>query len=120
MPKLRIEEAAARRQARIDRGEETIVGVNKYRLDDQDDVDVREIDNADVREQQIARLTGVEGKVTLKPSTLNCMPNSACCSQTPTSSKCCPTWQCASAPRTTCSASSASLSLRTANKPSSL
>ena len=59
MPKLRIEEAAARRQARIDRGEETIVGVNKYRLDDQDDVDVREIDNAEVRVQQIARLTSV-------------------------------------------------------------
>jgi methylmalonyl-CoA mutase len=56
MPKLRIEEAAARRQARIDRGEETIVGVNKYRLTDEDDVDVREIDNSAVRDQQIARL----------------------------------------------------------------
>jgi len=59
MPKLRIEEAAARRQARVDRGEETIVGVNKYRLADQDDIEVREIDNADVREQQIARLTAL-------------------------------------------------------------
>ncbi|MBM3657991.1 MAG: methylmalonyl-CoA mutase [Actinobacteria bacterium] len=56
MPKLRIEEAAARRQARIDRGEETIVGVNRYRLTDEDEVDVREIDNTAVREQQIARL----------------------------------------------------------------
>ena len=56
MPKLRIEEAAARRQARIDRGEETIVGVNKYRLDDEADVDIREIDNTAVREQQLARL----------------------------------------------------------------
>ncbi len=56
MPKLRIEEAAARRQARIDRGEETIVGVNKYRLDDEADVDIREIDNTAVRDQQIARL----------------------------------------------------------------
>ncbi|MFA5885744.1 MAG: methylmalonyl-CoA mutase [Acidimicrobiia bacterium] len=59
MPKLRIEEAAARRQARVDRGEETIVGVNKYRLTDEAEIDVREIDNADVREQQIARLTAV-------------------------------------------------------------
>ena len=63
MPKLRIEEAAARRQARIDRGEEVIVGVNKYRTDEGTDIDVREIDNASVREQQVraprrrARLT---------------------------------------------------------------
>ena len=42
MPKLRIEEAAARRQARVDRGEETIVGVNKYRLADEAPIDVRE------------------------------------------------------------------------------
>ena len=59
MPKLRIEESAARRQARIDRGEETIVGVNKYRSGDASDVEVRDIDNADVREQQIARLQRV-------------------------------------------------------------
>jgi methylmalonyl-CoA mutase len=56
MPKLRIEEAAARRQARIDRSEETIVGVNKYRLADEPEVDVRQIDNTAVREQQVARL----------------------------------------------------------------
>jgi methylmalonyl-CoA mutase len=56
MPKLRIEEAAARRQARVDRGEEVIVGVNKYRLAEPDHVDVLDVDNADVREQQIARL----------------------------------------------------------------
>ena len=56
MPKLRIEEAAARRQARIDRGEETIVGVNKYRLDDEAAMEIREIDNPAVREQQIERL----------------------------------------------------------------
>ncbi|MFM7224478.1 MAG: methylmalonyl-CoA mutase family protein, partial [Actinomycetota bacterium] len=56
MPKLRIEEAAARRQAAIDRGEETIVGVNKYRLENEPPVDVREIDNTEVRRQQIARL----------------------------------------------------------------
>jgi methylmalonyl-CoA mutase len=56
MPKLRIEEAAARRQARIDRHEETIVGVNKYRLENEPPVDVREIDNTEVRRQQLARL----------------------------------------------------------------
>ena len=59
MPKLRIEEAAARRQARVDRGEETIVGVNKYRLTDEPDVDVRWVDNTAVREQQVARLAQV-------------------------------------------------------------
>jgi methylmalonyl-CoA mutase len=57
MPKLRIEEAAARRQARVDRGDEVIVGVNKYRPEHEPDVDVREVDNTAVREQQIARLT---------------------------------------------------------------
>jgi len=59
MPKLRIEEAAARRQARVDRSEETIVGVNKYRLTDEADVEIREIDNTAVREQQVARLAHV-------------------------------------------------------------
>jgi methylmalonyl-CoA mutase len=59
MPKLRIEEAAARRQARVDRGEETIVGVNKYRLAEEPPVEIREIDNTAVREQQIARLAQV-------------------------------------------------------------
>ena len=59
MPKLRIEEAAARRQARVDRGEEVIVGVNKYRTDDSPEVDVREVDNASVREQQLARLATI-------------------------------------------------------------
>ena len=56
MPKLRIEEAAARRQARVDRGEDVIVGVNKYRPESQIPPDIREIDNAAVRERQIARL----------------------------------------------------------------
>jgi methylmalonyl-CoA mutase len=59
MPKLRIEEAAARRQARIDRGEEVIVGVNRYRSDEPDHVDVLDIDNTKVREQQVARLAHV-------------------------------------------------------------
>ncbi len=56
MPKLRIEEAAARRQAAIDRGDEVIVGVNKYRLAEEPDVDVRDVDDVSVREQQLARL----------------------------------------------------------------
>ena len=59
MPKLRIEESAARRQARVDRGQETIVGVNKYRLKDEAPVEIREIDNAAVRDSQIARLKSV-------------------------------------------------------------
>ena len=56
MPKLRIEEAAARRQAKIDRGEEVIVGVNKYRAEEESDIDIRNIDNSAVRDAQIERL----------------------------------------------------------------
>ena len=58
LPKLRIEEAAARTQARIDSGRQTVVGVNRYRLDDGADspVEVRRIDNAEVRRSQVARL----------------------------------------------------------------
>ncbi|OWJ78518.1 MULTISPECIES: methylmalonyl-CoA mutase [Haematobacter] len=56
MPKLRIEETAARRQALIDRGEDVIVGVNKYRLAQQDPIEILDIDNQKVRESQIARL----------------------------------------------------------------
>ena len=59
MPKLRIEEAAARKQARIDRGDDVIVGVNKYTIDEEDEVDVLEIDNDAVRESQLARLSSV-------------------------------------------------------------
>ena len=59
MPKLRIEEAAARKQARIDRGEDVIVGVNKYLLDEEDHVDILEIDNEAVRRSQIARLQAI-------------------------------------------------------------
>ena len=55
MPKLRIEESAARRQARIDKGEDTLVGINKYQLDEDLDIDVLEVPAA-VREEQIARL----------------------------------------------------------------
>ncbi|MEQ9260628.1 MAG: methylmalonyl-CoA mutase [Roseovarius sp.] len=56
MPKLRIEESAATRQAMIDRGEEVIVGVNKYRRDKEDPIDLLDIDNTAVRDKQIARL----------------------------------------------------------------
>lgn len=59
LPKLRIEEAAALRQAAIDRGEEVIVGVNKYQLAKEPDVDVLDIDNTLVRESQIERLNGI-------------------------------------------------------------
>jgi methylmalonyl-CoA mutase len=59
MPKLRIEEAAARKQARIDRGEDVIVGVNKYRTEDDSVFDVMQIDNDAVRTSQLARLASV-------------------------------------------------------------
>jgi len=59
MPKQRIEEAAARKQARIDRGEEVVVGVNKYQPDHEENIDILEIDNAEVREQQIERLHSI-------------------------------------------------------------
>lgn len=56
VPKMRIEEAAARRQARIDSGREAIIGVNKYKLDQEDPIEILEVDNTAVREQQIKRL----------------------------------------------------------------
>ncbi|MEM1432056.1 MAG: methylmalonyl-CoA mutase family protein, partial [Pseudomonadota bacterium] len=59
MPKLRIEETAAKRQAMIDRGEEVIVGVNKYRLAQEDEIDILDIDNEKVRAAQVARLAQV-------------------------------------------------------------
>ncbi|NQZ74368.1 MAG: methylmalonyl-CoA mutase, partial [Dinoroseobacter sp.] len=62
MPKLRIEESAAKRQAMIDRGEEVIVGVNKYRLEKEDEIDILDIDNMQVRSAQVARLSDVRGK----------------------------------------------------------
>ncbi len=61
-PKLRIEEAAARKQARIDRGEDVIVGVNKYVLDKEDAIDFLDIDNSNVREKQIKRLQDTRAK----------------------------------------------------------
>jgi methylmalonyl-CoA mutase len=62
LPKLRIEESAARRQARVDRGEEVVVGVNKYRVADPELVDVLDIDNTKVRTSQVARLERVRAE----------------------------------------------------------
>ncbi len=62
IPKMRIEEAAARRQAKIDSGAETIVGVNKYRLDKEDPIEILEVDNTAVRLSQIKRLEEVKSK----------------------------------------------------------
>src|SRR5687767_5625835 len=56
IPKMRIEQAAAAKQARIDSGRDVIVGVNKYRTDDKPDFDIREVDNTAVRDEQIQRL----------------------------------------------------------------
>ncbi len=56
LPKLRIEEAAARRQAQIDSGKESIIGVNKYRLEKEEEMDILEVDNDAVREAQLKRL----------------------------------------------------------------
>ena len=56
IPKMRIEEAAARRQARIDSGAESIIGVNRYRLEHEDPIEILEVDNTAVRIQQIKRL----------------------------------------------------------------
>ena len=60
MPKMKIEEAAARRQARIDRGEEVVVGVNKYQPKEEVPVEILDVDNAKVREAQVARLKQIK------------------------------------------------------------
>lgn len=60
IPKLRIEEAAARKQARIDSGQDIIVGVNKYRLEKEDPLHILEVDNQSVRKQQIERLEQIK------------------------------------------------------------
>lgn len=62
LPKMRIEEASARKQAKIDTKEDVIVGVNKYRLAKQDPIDVLEVDNSAVRESQIIRLKQLKGE----------------------------------------------------------
>jgi methylmalonyl-CoA mutase len=81
MPKLRIEECATRRQARIDRGDDVIVGVNKYKLEREEPMDVLEIDNTAVREAQIARLARIRatrdsGAVTAALDTLTALAKS--------------------------------------------
>lgn len=60
IPKRRIEEAAAKKQARIDSGQDVIVGVNKYQLEDEDDLQILEVDNAKVRQQQMERLEQIK------------------------------------------------------------
>ncbi|MDD2245863.1 MAG: methylmalonyl-CoA mutase [Proteiniphilum sp.] len=60
IPKMRIEEAAARTQARIDSNVQTIIGVNRYRLDHEDPIDILEVDNTEVRKQQIERLNALK------------------------------------------------------------
>ena len=59
IPKLKIEESAARRQALIDRGEEVIIGVNKYQIETQPDIEVRDINNDEVREAQLIKLKNI-------------------------------------------------------------
>ena len=60
LPKLRIEEAAAKKQARIDSGRDIIVGVNRYQVDEKSEIEVRDVDNQAVRDSQIARLQQVK------------------------------------------------------------
>jgi len=62
IPKLRIEEAAARKQARIDSGQDIIVGVNQYRLDKEDPLHILDVDNQMVRKQQVERLAEIRAK----------------------------------------------------------
>ena len=62
VPKMRIEEAAARKQARIDSGQDVIIGVNKYRLDKEEPIDILEIDNDKVRKSQIERINRLKAE----------------------------------------------------------
>ena len=62
LPKMRIEEAAARKQARIDSGKDVIVGVNQYRLEKEDPIDILEVDNTAVRQSQLERLRKLKGE----------------------------------------------------------
>ena len=79
IPKMRIEEAAARTQARIDSGRQTIVGVNKFRVADEAKIDILKVDNASVRGQQIAKLERLRGERDPKAveSALNALTNAA-------------------------------------------
>ncbi len=62
IPKMRIEEAAARKQARIDSGQDIIVGVNQFRLEEEDPLSILEVDNQKVREQQVKRLQEIKAR----------------------------------------------------------
>jgi len=62
IPKMRIEEAAAQKQARIDSGQDSIIGVNVFKTDDTKEIDILDIDNAEVRDKQINRLTEIKAK----------------------------------------------------------
>ncbi|HAO36094.1 MAG TPA: methylmalonyl-CoA mutase, partial [Hyphomonas sp.] len=62
LPKLRIEEAAANTQARIDSGTQTVVGVNKFLLDEEEDVPVLKVDNAAVRRMQLDKLARLKSE----------------------------------------------------------
>jgi len=62
IPKMRIEEAAAKKQARIDSGRDVIVGVNKYQLEEEDELHILEVDNNEVRRQQIERLESIKNE----------------------------------------------------------
>ena len=79
IPKLRIEEAAAHTQARIDSGRQTVVGVNKFRLEQEDDVEVLKVDNTTVRKSQIERLEKLraERDATAVEAALNALTNAA-------------------------------------------
>jgi methylmalonyl-CoA mutase len=79
IPKMRIEEAAARTQARIDAGRQTVVGVNKYVLDEEEDLDVLKVDNSSVRAQQIEKLNRLraERDSAEVESKLNALTNAA-------------------------------------------
>jgi methylmalonyl-CoA mutase len=78
IPKMRIEEASARKQARIDQGKDTIVGVNKYRLDKEDPIDILDVDNTAVRISQIEtieklRADAINKKYSWHSDAINCM-----------------------------------------------
>ena len=75
MPKLRIEEAAARRQAAVDRGDEVIVGVNKFRPDAPEEIDILDVDNVAVRASQVGRLETIPRRS--RPSCLRCRARDA-------------------------------------------
>ncbi len=72
IPKMRIEEAAARTQARIDSGRQTVVGINKFRLQEEEQIDVLKVDNSEVRRGQIARLEQLKAERD-EPKTQECL-----------------------------------------------